>query len=131
MEDLIDLKDDDLNQVIENKDLEEISRSCCEEWKSLPSYLNLENIVAKDINKKQQDERAKRRDFLVEWKEKKASGATYKQLINALMSIKCKQEAETVWAIMNKSQTKSKQNSAELKPNCSPLTETKDTKFGK
>jgi hypothetical protein len=52
--------------------LEEISRSSCEQWKSLPSHLGLETIVASDIDRSQK-EREKRHDFFKKWKDIKGS----------------------------------------------------------
>jgi hypothetical protein len=83
--------------------LEEISRSSCKQWKSLPSHLDLETIVASDIDRSQKDEREKRHDFFKKWKDIKGSGATYKQLINALLKIKCVQDAEKICQLLKES----------------------------
>ena len=83
--------------------LELISRSYCEEWKSLPPYLKLETVVANDIDRSAKTEREKRHDFLFEWKEIKGSAATYKQLITALLHIKRRQDAEKVCELLKES----------------------------
>ena len=88
------------DQPVTDKHLEIISRSCCKEWKSLPAHLELEDIVAEDIDKSQKGEREKRHDFLRKWRSMKGSKATYKQLITALLKIKCKDEAEKVQEIL-------------------------------
>ena len=56
--------------------LETISRSGCKEWKSLPAHLELEDIVAEDIDKSKKTEREKRHEFLLKWKDVKGSEAT-------------------------------------------------------
>lgn len=83
--------------------LELISRSYCEQWKSLPPYLKLESTMAKDIDRSPKNEREKRHDFLFEWKETKGSAATYKQLITALLQIKRRQDAEKVCELLKES----------------------------
>ena len=83
--------------------LELISRSYCEEWKSLPPHLKLETIVANDIDRSAKDERQKRHDFLFEWKDIKGSAANYKQLITALLQIKRRQDAEKVCELLKES----------------------------
>jgi hypothetical protein len=90
------LADEDTNQVVTDIHLECISRTCCKQWKSLPSHLGLEDIVAEDIDKSQKTEREKRHEFLRQWKSTKGSEATYKRLIDALLQIRCKQDAEKV-----------------------------------
>jgi hypothetical protein len=90
------LSDKDCEKKISSPHLEHISRSCCMEWKSLPPHLKLETIVAEDIDKKSATEKAKRYDFLLKWKEMKGAQATYKQLLAALLEIKCTQDSEKV-----------------------------------
>lgn len=86
---------------ISDDHLEKISRSCCEKWKSLPAHLELDTIVASDIDKKQKDEEEKRHDFFKKWKRTKGSAATYGKLISALEKIDCKDDAEKVHKIMS------------------------------
>ena len=62
----------------------------------MEAHLELEDIVAEDIDKTQKGEREKRHAFLRKWKSMNGSKATYKQLIAALLKIKCKDEAEKV-----------------------------------
>ena len=84
-------------------DLEIISRCCCKDWKMLPAHLELDAIVAEDIDRKQVDEREKRHVFLRQWKKMKGSAATYKQLHTALLKIDCREDAEKVYAILEES----------------------------
>ena len=97
------LSDEDCDKIISNAHLESISRSCCKEWKSLPPHLKLETIVAKDIDKTSVNEKEKRYDFLLQWKEIKGAQATYKQLLAALLKIRCTQDSEKVCEILKES----------------------------
>ena len=80
--------------------LEEISRSHCKDWKNLPPHLQLDTIMASDINRMQVGEAEKRREFLFGWKESKGSDATYGSLIRALLKIKCRQDAESICELL-------------------------------
>ena len=91
------------NQQVSDAHLEKISRSGCKQWKSLPPYLELETIVAEDIDKSPANEKSKRYDFLLKWKDMKGFSATYKQLITALLEIKCRQDAERLCEMLKKS----------------------------
>ena len=91
------------NQQVSDTHLERLSRSGCKQWKSLPPHLELETIVAEDIDKSQKGEREKRHEFLLAWKDMEGSGATYKQLITALLKIKCRQDAEKLCEMLKKS----------------------------
>jgi hypothetical protein len=95
-----ELSDRSCNKLVSDVHLEEISRSNCKQWKSLPSHLGLETIVADDIDRSQKDPREKRYDFFLQWKDIKGTGATYKQLINALLKIKCKKDADKVCQLL-------------------------------
>ena len=94
----------DESKVISYAHLEEISRCCCEEWKSLPPYLGLGAIVASDIDKKQVEEHQKRHKLLLKWRKMKGSDATYEKLINALLMTKQVEDAEKVCEILKQSQ---------------------------
>jgi hypothetical protein len=85
---------------VSDRHLEEISRVCCEDWRSLPPHLKLETIAAKDIDKSPKVEEEKRHDFLKKWKKTKGSDATYKKLHDALIEIKSRDDAERVCKIM-------------------------------
>lgn len=83
--------------------LELFSRAHCKQWKSLPSHIGLETIIAEDINRSQKDEREKRQDFFIQWKETQGSRATYKLLITALLKIGCRQDAEKMCEMLKES----------------------------
>ena len=80
--------------------IEEISRKCCKNWRSLPAYLDLEEIIVNDIDHKQQDECGKRHSFLLQWGEEKGAEATYKKLIFALLKINRRSDAEKICEII-------------------------------
>ena len=97
------LAEKDYDKQVGDSHLECISRSHCEHWKRLPAHLGVDPIVAKDIDSGQGDEAAKRHNFFSTWKEKKGSGATYKQLITALLKVDCRQDAESVCEMLKDS----------------------------
>ena len=84
------------SQVVSDLHLEVISRSYCTKWKSLPAHLEMKEVVVNDIDRINGDEQEKRHAFLKKWKAVKGSEATYKKLINALLAIECREEAEGV-----------------------------------
>ena len=59
--------------------------------------------MAEDIDKSQKRRRKKRHEFLLTWKDKERSAATYKQLITALLKIKCRRDAERLCEMLKKS----------------------------
>ena len=97
------LKEEDVKRQITDLHIDEISRSFCKKWRSLPAQFKMEPIVVNDINRKPGDEDEKRRDFLLQWREEKGSRATYKVLISALLNIKCENEAEGVCKLVSSS----------------------------
>ena len=95
------LSEADFNRQVSDSDIEEISNSFCEKWSSLPPYLEMEAIVARDIHRDHPgEEREKRCSFLKKWKKMKGLKATYKSLIHALLEVKCTEEAEGVCKLL-------------------------------
>lgn len=93
---------------ITDKHINDISRSYCTTWKYLCPYLGVESIVAGDIAKNAAyDEEEKRVAFFKKWKLIKGSDATYKQLISALLQIRCRNDAEGVCKILRTDSTAS------------------------
>ena len=90
------IKVEDVNREVTDRHVEKISQSHCKKWKSLPAYLEMEGIVASDIDIEPIEEEEKRKNFFSKWKEEKGSKATYKVLIRALLEMKCKKDAESV-----------------------------------
>lgn len=93
----------DCNKPVSDSHLECISRSSCKHWKSLPAHLGLETITAEDSDRKYADPGSKRYDFFQKWQQMKGSGATYKQLVLALLIINCRQDAEAVCNVLKSS----------------------------
>ena len=100
------LTERDVNRIVSDEHLEVISRTCCEQWKSLPPHLGLDTIVANDIDTDGtlRGYRAKRLEFFHTWKEVKGHNATYKQLITALLKIDCGDDADAVCALLTDEQ---------------------------
>ena len=90
------------NKQVTSIHLEELSRSGCKQWKSLPPHLELNTIVAEDIDGSSEDPGMKRFKFLNKWKDMKGIDATYRQLINALLKIECRQDAAKLCAMLKK-----------------------------
>ena len=86
------LTDKDINRQVNVNNLERTSHFCYKQWKSLPSHLGVHSNVVGEIDKTHKDEKTKCLNFLLWWN--KGSCATYKQLLTALLSIKCEQAAE-------------------------------------
>ena len=95
------LSEADFNRQVSDSDIEKISNSFCEKWSSLPPYLEMEAIVARDVHRDHPGEaREKRCSFLKKWKKMKGLKATYKSLIRALLEVKCTEEAEGVCKLL-------------------------------
>ena len=94
------LTESSIKKQVTDAHLERISRSYCKEWKRLPSYLHLENIIAEDIDRSPKEEKDKRHDFLLKWKKLEGSDGTYQRLIEALLKINCVQDAEGVCLLL-------------------------------
>ena len=98
------LSEADLNQQVSDCHIEEISDSFCEKWRSLPPYLEMETIVAKDIDRDHPGEECEKRSFfLKKWKNMTGLKATYKSLVRALLKAKSREEAEGVCKLLKKS----------------------------
>lgn len=81
------LGEEDCNRKVTDVHIEKISRSFCRKWRSLPSHLELDDIVVCDVERDSASEKDKRNKFFTEWKEAKGSDATYTKLITALLVI--------------------------------------------
>ena len=97
------LSEASFNRQVSDGHIEEISDSFCEKWRSLPPYLEMETIMAKDIDRDHPGEECEKRcSFLKKWKKMKGLKATYKSLIHALLQAKCREEAEGVCKLLRK-----------------------------
>ena len=117
------LSEADFNCQVSDCHIEKISNFFCEKWSSLPPYLEMEAIVARDINRDHPgEEREKRCSFLKKWKKMKGLKATYKSLIHALLEVECREEAEGVCKLLkDQSITDNSQESQDTPPNPSML----------
>ena len=95
------LKEEDVNKKVSDLHIDEISRSDCNEWRSLPAQFKMKKIVATDIDRKQIAEHEKRSEFLFKWREQKGSRSTYKELIRAVLNISGEDEAEGVCKLIS------------------------------
>ena len=95
-----ELADQDLDKEISDLHLDEIARTRDINWKSLPSRLGLQDVVAKDIDKNFTKEFDKRQGFFQLWKRIKGYEATYRSLVKALLDINQRHEAEYVCELL-------------------------------
>lgn len=93
---------EDCDKQVSDSHLEEISRSCCVKWRSLPSHLELPKVVSADIDREHIGEEEKRNSFFSTWKLMKGSYATYRKLIYALLKIECRDDAGKVCKLLKK-----------------------------
>ena len=119
------LAEEDVDKQITDKHIEVISRSSCKKWRFLYAHLDLASIDVDNIDHMQVDEDQKRFKFLITWKEKKGSEATYKKLISALHTMECRQDAECVCELLKglysvQQQQQQAQSNASLSTTLSP-----------
>lgn len=81
---------------------QEIAVAHCRQWMWLPVRLDMENpqIVKEDIEREYQGARERTQRFFNAWREQKGKEATYKVLINALLHINRKADAEFVCQLL-------------------------------
>lgn len=96
-----------LDNQISDIHLEQIATSLLGEWRSLPPHLELSEIVVGDIERNYSDEPGRRRSFLQLWRQRHGSRATYRKLIHALLTIECRQDAESVCRLLLRGSTSS------------------------
>lgn len=97
---LYELADGDCNQPINMVHFDVISRTLCGGWRSLPTYLDMIEILVKDLERDLKVESERRKAFFSQWKAMKGSAATYKKLIIALLYINCVEDAEGVCKLL-------------------------------
>ena len=90
------LKEEDCTRVVTDDHLVKFTEDYGEDWRLIHAYLELKSIVARDIDKKNVDERNKRFGFFTKWKTLKLSGATYERLVCALLKVGNRVDAEAV-----------------------------------
>ena len=97
------LLDDKCSKKISDIHLEQLSATRCRKWRYLPTHLGLAPIVTYDLEPLEHDRRPeseKRLDFFRGWKETRGSAATYQSLIQALLKIGCREDAEFVYELL-------------------------------
>ncbi len=100
------LNESDVLQQVSNIHLQEISHSHCHKWRSLPVALDMENhLIWEDIDLEVRDEERRRNKFFSCWQSEKGADANYKKLINALLVIGCRQDAEYVCGLLKNTET--------------------------
>ena len=91
------------NQPISDIHLQMIASSRAIKWKFLPAVLEMANptVVLSDIGGEGgRPPDQMRADFFGRWQSEKGSDASYKNLVNALLQINCKQDAEYVCELL-------------------------------
>ena len=94
------LREEDCERKLSDKQLDEIALSYCGKWEPLRSQLEMEEIIERDIKNSFATEDGRRRNFLLKWKSVKGSAATAKALISALLKIKSVDDAEGVCQLL-------------------------------
>ncbi len=102
-----------MDEVISDLHLDEITGSHLENWRSLPSRLELDEIAVSDIKRDYRVERERRKGLLMLWKERKGNGATYRILVAALLRIACRQDAEYIVTLLRRDQLQPPTHSAQ------------------
>ena len=96
------LRESDIRQPVSYKHLQEISLSRCTKWRFLPAALEMENPdnVVSSIEREVEKEEERKAKLFSQWRSEKGSDAKYKELIDALLEIGCKQDAEYVCELL-------------------------------
>ncbi len=95
---------DTVDGQVTDSHVDEITGSNLEDWRSLPSHLELDRIVVNDIKRDYSVEKERRKGFLMLWKERKGNGATYRRLVAALLRIESRQDAEYIVTLLRRDQ---------------------------
>jgi len=95
------LKEEEAILPITDIHIEDICRTQSIPWQSLPFVL-LDNprTVVSDIKSERKPEVDNRLHFFSEWRKQKGSGASYKELITALLYLTSREHAEYVCHLM-------------------------------
>lgn len=117
------LTQDCCNRQITKIHVGDISRNVCRRWKSLVAYLGMRGIVVSNIEHEPMNEEERRQNFFSQWKNDKGSEATYMVLIDALLRINCRSDAEYVCGLL--------QNPANTNLHEAPSTSASATATGK
>ena len=96
--DYFDLKPEDVNVKIDVQHINEIAKICIKEWDCLHTKLGIDtkDIAATEAGSSQN----RSLQIICLWKKQNGREATYKRLIDALIKIKSREEAESVCEIL-------------------------------
>ena len=78
----------------------DISQKTCKKWKDLRVFLKMSENSVSDIEREAGGESDKRKSFFDRWKQEKGSDATYKALLDALLKIECREDAEYICELL-------------------------------
>ena len=92
----------ELDQKISDENIQEFSSSHGSKWRLMYTHLGLQAIVVQDIDRALKSEEEKRHAFFTTWKEIQGCFATYKALINALLKVSCREDAESLCELIKK-----------------------------
>ena len=94
------ISDKECSKQVSDIHLQKLTRTHITKWRLLPPILGLEEAMKDDIDHESGDEGEKQYKFFTGWKEMQGADATYKALINALLKIGCRSDAEYVCQLM-------------------------------
>ena len=100
--------EEEYNKKVTDRHLLDISRSYFEKWRSLYPYLDMTKTDVTNAEKDGNGEENERQKFLERWQEKKGCDATYIKLINALLEVECRSDAEGVCKLLQQDETSPK-----------------------
>ena len=95
-----DLTEKASEQPISDTHLEVISRTSSQQWRSLPPHLELPDTTVDDIEHDSHKEEERKNNFFFTWKHKKGSHATYRKLLESLLKIERRDDAEKVCKLL-------------------------------
>ena len=90
------LSEDNLNQEIASEKIHEISTFLTDDWRLLAPIMNITGIAVKAIERDNHSEELKMLGFLTKWKQKQSIRATYRALVDVLMSNENSNDASKV-----------------------------------
>ena len=91
---------DDCTTKISDKDLGSICSKCIFPHDSLAPHLKVEQACAEDIKHDSNLRSERRSSLLKKWKQSNGSSATYEVLIDALLAIEHKEDAEVICKLL-------------------------------
>ena len=90
------------NKKVSDVHILDLSMKHCKKWRSLPAFLDMDQISVSDLQYAMGSESDKRKLFLEKWQQEKGSDATYRVLMAALLSVQCRDEAEYICNVLLK-----------------------------